>query len=115
MAEDPYTVKGLRSYTMEWNTWSVDGLPGVKVGAEKVSQERVKAVMASHGLGPSASPAVSTPRRSANTSILRFMQVSPLVMLLLGILLGVLLTTYGREGLVHARMLLRNRHHLLLT
>lgn len=115
MAEDPSTVKGLRAYTLEWNTWSVDGLPGVKLGAEKVSKERVKAVMASHGLGPSASPGVSASRRWKSARMMRCVNLLPLVSLLLGMLLGVLLATFGRESLVYARLLLRDGRSLLST
>ena len=100
MAEDPCSVKGLMSYFLEWNTWSIDGLPGVKVNAEKVSKEQISSVMVRQGLGPNL--------RARPNWLWRARKIAPvdqstLMTLLLGIFLGALLATYGREAVVRAR------------
>ena len=100
MAEDPCAVKGLMSYFLEWNTWSIDGLPGIKVNAEKVSREQIDSIMVRQGLGSSLKIRSDWLRRARQTSP---MNRPTLMTLLLGMLLGALLVTYGREGVVHAR------------
>lgn len=55
--EDPFTLHwetGLMSYWVKLNTWSIDGLPGLKQVMPRVTPADVKQAMAEFGLKPSA-------------------------------------------------------------
>lgn len=79
--EDPYALhrhKGLRSWWVYYNTWSVDGLPGMKREREHATLDSIHGAMIESGLkltkSSTTSPALSS---------------RELVILLLGLLLGI--------------------------
>ena len=51
--EDPYSLpakKGLRSYWLHFNTWSIDGLPGFRQVSDRANKDLVRKVMSDVGL-----------------------------------------------------------------
>lgn len=82
-AEDPYslpiTKPGMTMFQLLLNTWSVDGLPGLKHHHDKVTPEIVQKGMTVVGLKP--------PRAAHVTAGAKELQ-----MILVGLLLGVVTT-----------------------
>ena len=59
-AEDPFSLpmkKGLKSYWVHFNTWSIDGLSGFKQVSHKADKDIVQKVMTDVGLSP-ANPSI---------------------------------------------------------
>ncbi|KAJ3528810.1 hypothetical protein NM688_g7943 [Phlebia brevispora] len=98
-AEDPYAAKGLKSYILDWNTWSIDGLPGVRTNASRVSRKQTRQFMAQHGLNPA--------KEGAGRGM-RYARVVAFLALLLGVVLGMLLTVLVQENSVRMHRILRD-------
>lgn len=88
-AEDPFALpskKGLKSYWVHYNSWSMDGLPGFKGIEHKADKGLIHKVMAEVGLNPSET---SVKRGSSEWWMVFFV----------GIVLGVLLPRVVNGGL----------------
>lgn len=104
--EDPYSLppeRGLKSYFLAWNTWSIDGLPGIKMGAERTTKEGIKKMMLEQGLTDKAQALAAS---GANKSL------DVYVAIILGILLGVAFTL-ASQRLNHSLALHDIRHVLV--
>ena len=90
-AEDPYslpTERGLKSYTVAWNTWSIDGLPGVRQVAERMpTKETIRKKMIEEGI-----PAEELAIRLSND------RQQWVLLVLFGLILGVVLTVCVQNG-----------------
>ncbi|GJE92270.1 hypothetical protein PsYK624_084240 [Phanerochaete sordida] len=81
--EDPYTLhweKGLLAYWVKINTWSIDGLPGLKQVLPRVTGDDVKQAMTEVGIKP--------PAQVLN---MKGGKANELTVLLIGLMLGALL------------------------
>lgn len=89
--EDPFTLpakKGLRSYWLHVNTWSIDGLPGFKQVANRVNKSIIESSMRDFGLDPK-----TVMRRGS------FDWFTMLVILIVGIVTGFCLATVVNGGM----------------
>lgn len=87
--EDPYTLhweKGIKSYWVKLNTWSIDGLPGLKLVMPRVTPQAIKQSMEEHGI---KRPAQVSGRAKARE----------VTRLLVGLMLGMLLIFVVQRGL----------------
>ena len=84
--EDPWTLpweKGLMSYWVKINTWSIDGLPGLKQSMPRITASGIKEAMAEHGIK-------NTDRTGG--------KLRELSTMLIGLLLGILLMSVLQRG-----------------
>ena len=103
-ADDPFALgptRSLKAYTVAWNTWSIDGLPGVKTDAERASREDIKKMMIKYGLPPP--PEAGNISAAATRYGLGHGRLRAFLALLLGLLLGSVLTVAVQNGLHVAR------------
>lgn len=87
--EDPYTLhweKGIKSYWVKLNTWSIDGLPGLKHVMSRVTPQAIKQSMEEHGIKQPAQLSRRVKGREATV-------------LLIGVALGLLLMFAIQHGL----------------
>ena len=93
-AEDPFSLgpdRGLSAYKVAWNTWSIDGLPGMKAFESRATKDGVVKMMNEHGLRPTLGP--FAPRLSSPADRL---YAGGLV--LLGTVIGAALTASLQHG-----------------
>lgn len=86
-AEDPYALhweKGLLSYWVKINSWSIDGLPGMKQVMPRISREGIIEAMEEHG--------VRLPKGLSHGKL------HELSTILIGVLIGVLLMSVLQRG-----------------
>lgn len=85
--EDPWTLpwqKGLMSYWVQINTWSVDGLPGLKQCMNRITPEGIRESAAEHGIK------FEKPKAGG--------KLQDVSMVLLGLVLGMLLMSVLQGG-----------------
>lgn len=85
--EDPWTLpwqKGLMSYWVRINTWSIDGLPGLKQSMPRITAEAIRESMAEHGI--------------KHATVTTSGKLHEFCMMLIGLLLGIVLTSVVQRG-----------------
>ena len=85
--EDPWTLpweKGLMSYWVRINTWSIDGLPGLKQSMPRITASDIRESMAEHGIKDTNGKTSGKLRELSN--------------MLIGLLLGILLMSVLQRG-----------------
>ncbi len=83
--DDPFSLppdKGMMSYMVAMNTWSIDGLPGMMQNAERATKENIRKTMVKYGL---------TPPGSRNLQF-KWLQGERIGLVLVGIVLGIIVT-----------------------
>ncbi|KAI0812688.1 hypothetical protein BC629DRAFT_1474848 [Irpex lacteus] len=95
--EDPYTLdpeRGFLSWLHNFNTWSVDGLPGLK-SIRPASYETISSVMTKYGM----TPPPKSKKPNSHGGLLGSRGLHSVQMVLLGVGIGVLSSHYLlREG-----------------
>ena len=92
--DDPYTLhyeSSFRNYMVTMNSWSIDGLPGLKFSNNRASDELVRNTMVEAGLGPPVR------LRQDQDEAKRLYRYHPVWMFAWGVSIGVVATVLARD------------------